>query len=376
MSDQNFTVPAFTATKEQLNIPKYSLKRNQLYLFVFTVSVEGKANIQNSASVKVTTLPGKLKASIAYGNRLFSTTAGTLVLNGSASMDPDYLGNQSEPDPDLFMRWSCELLLNGGKCFAPAVEAAYFNNSKVIYINATELWQTENGEAFVFTLLLQKQARTAKHSVRIKVTTKKVPYFAITTNFETKLRPTQSLQLRATFPSVDSSRLASLYDLYDFKWTCTSNNVELTYTPGSVNILSTVNASSLLMKSPVGPDLVFIAGGLLPRTLYVFKLEAWPKGQSSLVGAVPGSAEVDVPVNSPPSSGTCGSEPSSGVALSTLFRFYCQGWEDEPEDIPLSYVFYRVLSDGTLSQLSLPQVYFCCCFYRSCFQFVTTKYSK
>ena len=110
------------------------------------------------------------------------------------------------------------------------------------------------------------------------------------------------------------------------------------------------------MKPPAGIDLVFIAGGLLPRTLYTFKLEVWPKGQSSLAGAVPGSVEVDVPVNSPPSSGTCGSEPSTGVALTTLFRFYCEGWEDEPEDLPLVYVFYRVLSDGTLSQLSLPQV--------------------
>ena len=142
-------------------------------------------------------------------------------------MDPDYLGNQSEPDPDLTMLWSCVLLINGGKCFAPDVEEAYFKNREVIYINATELWQTDEGEAFVFTLVVQKQARTAQHSVRIKVTTAEVPIFLIVPNFEGKLRPTQSLQLTASFPSVDSSDKSRLASLFDFKWTCTSNNVEL-----------------------------------------------------------------------------------------------------------------------------------------------------
>ena len=89
--------------------------------------------------------------------------------------------------------------------------------------------------------------------------------FSIEANFVGKFNPTKSLQLKAVFPpSVDSSKLTSLFD---FKWTCTSFNVELTFKPTPADNLNDIDASALLTTSPLGPNLVFVSGGLLPRYL-------------------------------------------------------------------------------------------------------------
>ena len=93
----------------------------------------------------------------------------------------------------------------------------------------------------------------------------------------------------------------------------------------------------------------------LSSTIYKFQLQVWNIGQSKHLLGTPGSAEVEVPVNAPPAVGTCASTPTSGMALSQVFRMHCTGWEDDKKDFPLLYSFYRVLEDGAMVQIGLPQ---------------------
>ena len=169
---------------------------------MLTVSVQGQTGVENSALVYITTLPADLQAHIAEGNRLFSTADGTLLLDGSASKDPDFTGST---DSALEKHWSCTMVPDGGNCFPPDVESALFTNSKTLSVAASNLWTTGEGEAFVFTLRVQKQERSAEYSVKIKVTNLVVPIFSVAANFVGKMDPKKSLQLKAHFPpSIDT----------------------------------------------------------------------------------------------------------------------------------------------------------------------------
>ncbi len=106
--------------------------------------------------------------------------------------------------------------------------------------------------------------------------------------------------------------------------------------------------STVVYGSRHSPALVIRPNVLTPGSVYTFRLTA----TDTL--AQEGFAEIVVKVNTPPMSGTFEVSPTGGT-ITTPFTLSCEGWTDDPEDLPLSYSFYARVDSGPeliLSSLS------------------------
>jgi hypothetical protein len=74
---------------------------------------------------------------------------------------------------------------------------------------------------------------------------------------------------------------------------------------------------------------------LTSGSYYTFRLTA-----ASASTGVSGYAEVQLLVNSPPTSGSLAVSPSTGYALTTSFLCLASGWVDDAEDLPLTYATF------------------------------------
>jgi hypothetical protein len=127
------------------------------------------------------------------------------------------------------------------------------------------------------------------------------------------------LQLRGT---VTGDNLGAI----SFEWTKTGGD-DPGLGSGYLSIFA-VSASRL--------NTVLELGALNEGSVYSFRLTAFAQGDDDNSGAaVSAFAEVDVLVNSPPSSGLFSVSPMVGVALQTSFSLSCESWVDDPEDLPL-----------------------------------------
>jgi hypothetical protein len=94
---------------------------------------------------------------------------------------------------------------------------------------------------------------------------------------------------------------------------------------------------SVFAVSALRLNTVLELGALNEGSVYSFRLTAFAQGDDDTVAAVSAFAEMDVLVNSPPSSGVFLVFPTEGVALQTDFSLSCESWVDDAEDLPLRY---------------------------------------
>lgn len=166
-SGPSVTIPATSLSTQMFFIPRNTLQPGATYVFSVDVTDANDPGRTSSADLKLTVLSSPLIAFIVGGDRGYSKAwSGLLVLDGSASHDPD-AAQDGVADLALEVHWKCKLLLSGNPCFNTAV---LDGQGTVLNIGNEHLWVLEDSaDAFVFTLHLRKESRTASASVQIRV---------------------------------------------------------------------------------------------------------------------------------------------------------------------------------------------------------------
>jgi hypothetical protein len=314
-------------------VPRNSLQSGQSYSFRATIALSEDPDRQNTADILVRVRSAPLIVSIALGDRLFSLSEGkSLVMDGSLSHDPDFDTNTAK-DTNLTVIWSCTVATgeaDGTPCFSQEREIDFAFRSlssatKTFTVSAMDLEPFAlSGQTLLFTLALSKAARTAKHQVRIEVTTSSVPSVFISTSSDVA-NGNEPLRLVG---SADFGTEKS----FVYEWSVTSNNLDL-------------DDTTKLLTSRTSKDLVIAADVLVPGATVTFQLLVRPTSSST---AEPGKATRTIKANRAPASGSCIANPPSGIAYTTSFMLQCTGWEDE--DLPLSYE-YKLERNGALVNL-------------------------
>jgi hypothetical protein len=165
------------------------------------------------------------------------------------------------------------------------------------------------------TLTVAEGGRTDTATVRIAIASVPVPAVSML-DLQPKYSATKRIVLEGDATPVDAAHA-------ELEWSWTGSIIS----GSTLTVLDLVPISSTPLTNQI---LVMAPNALAVGTSYRFRLEASD-------GRGTGAAEVDVTVNTPPSSGSVSISPSSGMAISTEFTITASSWVDD--DIPLTYAF-------------------------------------
>ncbi|KAK3277885.1 hypothetical protein CYMTET_14134 [Cymbomonas tetramitiformis] len=280
-----------------LHLPASTLQAKTAYLFRFTVSLTGNHLIGAFVEgvVEVRSQPLKL---LIKGGHVLTGEGSSVVLDATESFDPD-----AEPG-QLVYTWTCIRTdaAGDGYCRSLAGDLLPTRLTSAV-LNLTLQGAPAGGADYVFTCRLTKGDRQARASTNLTITRGALPPDTLTVMWS------------AYVASASGS------------------------TPLDLEALAIIDLNWL--------DLVLAAGSLQAGAEYWFVLTA-----SDAHGS--GTAALQVLVNEPPRVGTMSMSPSEGIAGETLFTVEAQGWEDDPEDMPLWYQLqYEVVGAGSGGNLEL-----------------------
>jgi hypothetical protein len=106
------------------------------------------------------------------------------------------------------------------------------------------------------------------------------------------------------------------------------------------------------LVSPVTDNLlVLMSTAFLPGRMNRFRAEF--RGAGGGGGAPAGYAEIQLQSRVPPLGGRIQVEPSSGVALETMFELSAHGWTADLDALPLTYSYFSLDIDGTGTRVPL-----------------------
>ena len=111
-----FIIPSLSLRSEFFRIPVDTFFAGASYEFAVTVAVASNPDLKNTANLRVRVASSPLEAVIEQTDHMHSLTATSrLLLEGTASRDPDVEGE----DTELELEWSCVLEASSGRCFSP-----------------------------------------------------------------------------------------------------------------------------------------------------------------------------------------------------------------------------------------------------------------
>ena len=313
------------STYPQINVPAHTLSAGNTYTFTLlgTMAVDATLNASVSFSVNVPASP--IGVSIVGGSVQQSSQLVPLTLSAVA-FDPDATsatGNWS-------FAWSC-LSSAGVACQdsqlgAPLSTGVGASNASTstLPIAAGKL----AADVYTWSVLATNGARTASSSVSVSVVANPIPIVSIT-SYLTLVNPNGLLYYAASVYDTTNTTLS-------YSWTQVSGPTLALATSGVAVSLRSPN----LVLNNAGAS-VFTAGAT-----YAFQCAvANGYNQTSF-------AQVSVTINAPPFGGSLSVSPSSGVAFNTSFALSADGWQSSAGSA-LSYQFFAVASDSSLSQLNV-----------------------
>ena len=168
--------------------------------------------------------------------------------------------------------------------------------------------------------------RNATSSVEVTLAATQVPIVSIAPLSVTKVNPNPGtyVSLQGTIAGDESA-----YGIVTYEWTKTAGD-DVADDSGYTSVFA-VSSTRLLT--------VLDLGALTFGSTYSFRLTATASGEDDRAESLSSFAEVNVHVNSPPSSGMFGVSPGNGVDLQTEFALVCSSWVDDVDDLPLKYGF-------------------------------------
>ncbi|KAK3237605.1 hypothetical protein CYMTET_52336 [Cymbomonas tetramitiformis] len=355
----------------KVNTPRLFLPQDSLQVEVYhlrlTAWLTGAPELHASASltIHVTLLP--LEVHIAGGS--LSTSSSTLIrLDASSSYDPN-----GDDGPPLTFSWTCASDSVDGICFhaAPASDAAALPAVISVeswapcsegvrptcavlelYLPGAEAAPStgsgghQAGRRYTFWCTVAKGERRAEAQTDVVVYDDKpeLPFIVMAPS-QTVMDPKSSTTLSAHVTSAHGN-LKVLWEV--------SNSSKAAVTP--------LDLAAVTLTSLHQPVLVLEGGSLRPGWEYNFRLTASDSaGSSSAVmkvrvnrpprccaGAVTGTGLSISPGGVPPARGGRwrwrDDGVVTGVVLEEEFVVVAEGWEDDPDDLPLQYMLtYEVL---------------------------------
>ena len=302
------------ATGEELQIPSDFLLPSTTY----HVRLLGQlASGESSTAGQVFSVSSSpLSAFISGGVRTVSRSDTALILDASASRDPDVCSEDAADcfDPDLAFLWSCTLS-DGAPCRLRAdrsILTLASANELRLDISAVSLSSTPH---VTFTVLVSKSGRIAQTSVALPLNDGPVAKVL-----------------------VDRKALSAVRVVYKGTTDVTNGTLEWSISgPGLANGTELLADESFSPTGPIGPFLVInlksdtARSSLKPGSRYSVSLRV----ESPKRG--PGVTATELRIVLPPSGGSCSRSPATGEAFSTEFAQTCTAWASEV--LPLEYSF-------------------------------------
>ncbi|KAG4050353.1 hypothetical protein PC123_g14407 [Phytophthora cactorum] len=315
VTTEDFTKDNSARDPRVFRLPRSSLQTGLTYTFRAEAYMKGASASQASSSFAsiVVTVSSSLPQVFIKGGDCALGERDTLVLDGSASTDPD------SSSASFTYVWTCQDVTNSSSAAVvscmnasttPPVPLALTSTKSVLRIAPFNL---VSNRQLKFSLTASKGSRSASASSTIWTVPGRLPVVLVTAS-ATKINPSSRLTLTGT--------VASDYP-YTTRWTQTLGDLEL----------PTADVSSMFTLPLTSTNNAIRGFKLTAGLTYNFRLVA-----TDSVGSV-GFGSVSVIVNSPPASGTFVVSPQSGYAMQDTFTFTCSLWSDDADDYPLTYSF-------------------------------------
>ena len=363
-ADYNTSVD-FTGNLASLRVRAYAMKaRSEPYQFnVSVVDNTNNHSYPNSDTVFVTVNASPLRALLSGGNRVHSAQV-PLTLSAATSRDPDINPASGLPS-GLAFAWQCvDDLSPAEPCFGHAT-AAFLADSAfptgVLTLPATVLTNnvTEGITTLRFTVTVSKAGRPSVTAVTLVFLVPVTPEYALTVAPPDRAQLLQQnpVVLTANVSRKDGAATTAANETHKpiALWSCDTRNANLDE-PGLVLHRGAAPASD--GSGRMVHTLTLAGEKLLPGVVYTMRLSLFNSTDSALVptqteiqdlpvGALPGelvSGFTSFHLNTPPRSGLCTAaftDTNAVAAVSnTPFMLQCSGWEDDAEDLPLTYHWY------------------------------------
>mgnify|MGYP001131970360 CR=1 FL=1 len=375
------TEPAFTGNLASLRVRAYAMAVRAAP-YVFRVEVADKAGVYSytnwdEVSVLVTAAP--LRAALLGGDRVHNREK-ALTLSASGSRDPDLDPAQGVQRTGLTYLWNCTDAANASSpCFPPGTVLPLVASISYDLTIPESAFVDVAFNTLLFTVTVgvnnTEDTRTAIATTQVELTTVEPTYHvSVSAPAREQLLQQNPVVLTATVTRTDGAPVTDA-NKPRVLWSCDTRNVNL-----DENGLVLLQSSS-----PTADDRMIYTSTLAGEKLvagiaYTFRLSLFSTSGTPLptqaqiqdlpVGALPNelvSAHASLTINAPPRSGSCAPvfadsvlKADSGVALTLR----CSGWEDDAEDLPLTYHWYaeskRVLRGAVKSNwveigMALPQ---------------------
>ena len=304
-------------------LPSYSLVLFSTYTFVvrvYTADVDVSVSDAVTYQVKVRTERSGPVAVIKGGDFFIVSSTDSLELDGSLSGDRD-LPNS----PLTTLQWFC---METAPSYGSACNVD-FSADKVQKIKASDMLKdTVAIEEHIYVITLRVTAYdglTAETDATVVVTADTLPSVVLSPVAE-KYNPLTDITIGAdiSYPSPFTAR-----------WNCSSIDLDSVAT---TKIVRQVQGATLVTF-----QLGIRADSLFPGRKYSFQLLA----KISSDDAFRTIAHQSIIMNEAPSGGYVESHPMAGLALNTTFTIRADGWDDDVDDYPLTFVLLSFTEDST-----------------------------
>eukprot|EP00736_Rhodelphis_marinus_P013075 Rmarinus@m.15360 len=371
-SDPDVSLDTATVGSATLTVPAYTLQTYRKYRFRVSVWFDDNPLVTNEATVLVSVGEDSLIAAIAGGNRTHGDESDMLILDASASYDPDAVVGD---DGTAFLTylWECYMPkypsqarkhynTTGGPCVTYQSDGTallplrsdYSADNAQVAFSSGALVSDDDGVDYVFTVYVRKDAvvdgvewsRNSSSSVCVLVMPGALPLVEIDVVSGTYSPATGAYVIVAG----QTLRLNGHID-----GDVVSQTWYLTEGPA----IDLNDPSILLTEDRYQSNLALASSVLVPGNTYVFRLEV-----VSSTGAI-STVDSSVHVNRPPSMGSLTISPSEGTELDTVFTLEAPNWSDDAADLPLRYEFSVVVDnvetlltdvqDDTFVSIQLPR---------------------
>ncbi|KAG8008965.1 Polycystin-1, partial [Nibea albiflora] len=294
------------ATSSVLVLPKYTLDMGQ-YCLLFTVSLQGTPLLaQREATITVVHSP--LIAVIKGGSHRLWPSLSDLILDGSASQDPDI-----EPGVEDTLQYHWTFMTQNSTESHFGKQHIGSNSSKMNVLST----QLHPGSIYLFTLTVHKAGRQPA-SVNQTVTVCEAPVLPVVVECVSCSILSSPHHISYTNRIVLSGQCEQCDDQTQYKWSAEDQ-------AGMELDLSKVTTSTARHS----PTLEVRSGVLQPGQSYTFTLTVSQPDRGRW-----GSASLTVLPNNPPHGGRCDLSPESDVKLlETVVTYNCSGWQDDESSV-------------------------------------------
>lgn len=328
--------------RRDLLVPPFTLPVNETIVFAFTAFYLDGSRPNVSSIIALAVRPSTLSVTIAGADFIVVPVSSSLVLNASASYDPDH------PGAPLSMQWSCGLIKptnvsassTGGCVGSDGKPLDLSNQTGPVLILpphalpvGTQVAMRAHGRSTT-----DLRTASAQTTVLVQEATTVAISLSVLTAASVTRKASACSKLTVLSTLLNARELAGTLT---FAWTvslvgglqCSGD-----CPPGATQTLPHTVALD-------GPNIIVPGSGVLQRgATYSFALRAVSAGGAA------GYASRSVLVNRPPFGGDFDVQPRSGVAQKTRFKLSAPSWlDDDPLDLPLRYTFYYFLEGAGAS---------------------------